>query len=471
MNEFKINKLYQFCMLFCVVMGTSECARFNNFVKRNVKIDSIVLQDSAEEGQADQQVNRGLFGGNCCGCGTCACCLKNIQTIKRVPTTISSSGVYCLNEDLFATSCDQINALITINTSNVMINLNGFTLNGGRRGIFINSNLQNIMIQNGAIINSDLEAIYASPGDSVIQLTDLQIINANQSKCALGVGGIAFAGSETNRISDSLIKNVAVTDTVAVGFNIQFTDTTKIIDSSALSILSTANVSAMGFLIIGDNNLLENDKASHILATGLNLSSYGFLIAGCNGTIIKNSQASLVSTIAPAGNVFGFSIEDSGCTLLDHCISQDNSALPAAAMPVTATNAVGFRSISSSETRFSECLACHNNSPAAGIGHGFVLGATAIGASDISDCISECVSIANTGDGFRVLSTCTDCVTRFSRALANTGFGFNLTATSPTNIFYSNFAAQNVAGNYNNIINVSLLGAVVFGQGDNINGV
>ncbi len=473
MNKLRINKFYQGIIFLCLTIGASTYARNNNLVRKNVKIDSVISQDAPDiqDVQIDEQVNRGLFGGSCGGCGTCACCLKNIQTIKKVPTTISTSGVYCLNENLFATSCDQISALVTISSSDVMINLNGFTLTGGRRGIQINPNLQNIMIQNGAIINSDLEAVYVSPGVKIVQLTDLQIINANQSKCGLGIGGVVFAGLDNNRISDSLIKNVAVTDTVGRGFSLEFTDNTKIVDSSALSILNTTNTSGMGFLIIGDNNLLENNKAAHILTTVTNLSSYGFLIAGSVGTIIKNSQASFISTIAPAGDALGFSVEACGCTLLEHCVSQDNSALPAAAMPVTASNAVGFRSISSTETRFFDCVACHNNSTAAGIGHGFVLGGTLLAQADLRDCISECVSLSNTGDGFRVFSTCANCVTRFSKALANTGFGFNLTAASPTNIFYSNFAAQNVAGNYNNIANVNLLGAAVFAEGDNINGV
>src|ERR1700733_7888873 len=57
-----------------------------------------------------------------------------LQKIKKVPYTIKCSGVYCLTDDFtieMSTTCSFCATGITINASNVVLNLNGYTLSSG----------------------------------------------------------------------------------------------------------------------------------------------------------------------------------------------------------------------------------------------------------------------------------------------------------------------------------------------------
>src|SRR5581483_9404898 len=174
--------------------------------------------------------------------------------INSVPTTLTSSGVYCLASNVPA-ACDLVGPLITVATSDVVINLTGNTLSGGQRGIFVNPNLSNIQINNGAIVNTDAEAIFVSAGCQSVKLVDLQVISCNQSKCSLGLGCIVFNGLTGGRISSCLLSNVLVSDGIGAGISLINVDNSNVSKTNVFSMSSVnPTLNSVGMYVSGNYN-------------------------------------------------------------------------------------------------------------------------------------------------------------------------------------------------------------------------
>lgn len=410
-----------------------------------------------------------------CGCNLSPCCFRNVICVNSVPTTLTSSGVYCLASNVPA-ACDSTGPLITIAANNVVLNLTGNTLSGGQRGIFVNPNLSSIQINNGAIVNTDAEAIFVSAGCQSVKLVDLQVISCNQSKCSLGIGCIVFNGIAGGRISACLLSNVQVSDGVGTGIKLINVDNSNISKTNVFSMSSVnPTLDSVGIYASGNYNTFEYCKVGHVINNLAGLNAYGFQIVSSINAILSVCEADSVTSISPAADAVGFYILNSENTLLDHCTSSASSALASGALPITANNAASFISQGSTTTQMIICSASSNTSPKAGIANGFVLN------NDTLDTLTNCISQSNGTDGFRVLATCSHCLVRLSAANGNGGFGFDYTGPVPpplTNVFYSNFAARNGTPpgplfNFSaSIPNVSPLGSFFppAGQSDNING-
>ena len=117
------------------------------------------------------------------------CCIPITKTV-----TISSPGLYVLK-------CN-VTAQITITTSDVQIELNGFTLsNSGNPIITINSDLSNIAIRNGLIkgsLNTN-DGIAVASGTSDVQFKSVTFIDCK--------GGILFDGTENSKITCCEVKH------------------------------------------------------------------------------------------------------------------------------------------------------------------------------------------------------------------------------------------------------------------------
>lgn len=426
------------------------------------------------EEKENENQNRGVCKTNICtskGCGSCC------TVIETVPFTISLPGSYCLANGftISSTPCTMVtDSIITIKSSCVTLDLNGFEISGGKNGVTITEGLDSVTLKNGTIRNTTAEAILVARGTQCIQLLDLKLINVNQCD---GLAGIVFLGDAGSHSTSNVIKNVSITDSGAGGISLRFTDYTKIINSQAYSITSTpASLSAFGFEARNANIVsLENCTAANIISmaggytvcgsfSGPSLGAVGYALVNCQGGSLINCQASKIA--APFHGADGFFINCCRATSIEQCSSNYNSSLG----PTH-----GFRSAGSTATVTTQCQACGNTATSTssfGVARGFVID------KDLFTQTYHSLSQENKSDGFYLdYSTSVSCVLGNNEAVSNGDYGFNNPTPTPLPVtaygdkLYQNFGARNGITNFLNIPNVSSLGAAAYNVGDNIDGL
>jgi hypothetical protein len=392
-----------------------------NFFYLNLKTES----NSANQ---DITIQRSFNSNSSCSCS------NNCQTISKLPSTIKTSGVFCLNCDLFASSCDK--PLITINASEVVLDLNGFALSSGSTAIQINSNLSNIIIKNGTITNMTGPGILVLDGTENIQLLDLKVINTNQ--CA-GTASIYFQGTNTNSTINNRIQNVEVSDGNNFGILLEFAEQTKVKNTSVQSIVSINNAPITAGIrdFSGSYNLFENCNVSHI--TGFNVSAkvIGFDIESQASKVRFCKASNVVAMNATNTQAIGFFLcilTGTHCTSAEHCISNNNSS--------TSGESYGFLSQSTAASVIKNCSACNNAGFGNNTGPGMFGGNGFSFQLNTASSMFGCISQNNSHNGYLINGTNSSAVGE-SKALANGLVGFNLADANPSVIFFSNFAASN----------------------------
>src|SRR5207244_344385 len=115
-------------------------------------------------------------------------CDAAVICIKKVPYIITEPGVYALAHNLTISGC---NVGITIATNDVVLDLHGFSLLGGYQAIAVNADLNDIMIQNGTVGDTQADGIIVAGGCSDVQILDMNVVNCNYAQCN-GQAGIFF---------------------------------------------------------------------------------------------------------------------------------------------------------------------------------------------------------------------------------------------------------------------------------------
>jgi hypothetical protein len=134
--------------------------------------------------------------------------------INSVPYTINSPGLYCLAKNLTYTATTD-NA-ITVNASDVTLDLNGFCLTGPGKtsgshneGISINAGLTNVEIRNGSVKSFGYYGIQAA------SCTGIRVIGLRVSDN--GAAGIWMAGFDHLVVGCSAFNNGSFGATIANG--------------------------------------------------------------------------------------------------------------------------------------------------------------------------------------------------------------------------------------------------------------
>ena len=128
-------------------------------------------------------------------------------TIESVPFTITTSGTYKLDGDLVLAGTNQ--TAITVNVSNVVIDLNGFAITTSQYpnyGIVTSSTATNVTIQNGTL-SGFFNSISLAGGQALVQA--LRLINDEE--------GIQAASSCTS----SVIQNCFIAGGAGIGVTVQ----------------------------------------------------------------------------------------------------------------------------------------------------------------------------------------------------------------------------------------------------------
>ncbi len=363
------------------------------------------------------------------------CSFNVLQIIPGLttPVNVTTSGLYCLGGN-FSPSSATGGTAIKIGVNNVIIDLNGFTIqgNGGSStaGVY-NGGYSGVMVMNGSIAFMSSAALYFTTGISQIPTLfsfNNLLLNGNAT-------GINLQYSNIFTIQNCLATNFNTstsTNTNTRGFYLQQNLNGLIKSCSAL-------YNGVGFVLNSNASLVFQDCfANYNLSQGFNHNG---------GTMDR-----FINCIAN-GNLTGFSITNAAPPATGaNTFSSDVTLLGCEA---SNNNGNGFLVNGSQET-VQSCQANDN-----GI-NGFVF----YGANHIvldnravgNNLTGFLFSAANTAPvtGSSGLPTASNCQIRNNTAIFNTNGFSNLSTASTTNHFYSNFANNNFSGKtQHNFINIS----------------
>ncbi len=329
--------------------------------------------------------------------------------------TISTSGAYCLSEDLIS------GKNITIDASDVYLDLNGHTISNVLplgSAIRMTQGQQRITIANGTI-DSCLIGIDGSQNENVT-ISDVRISNVItgiglQSTSNIFISNISISqfndyGIILSECSYAQMKNCIIQNftqpTVGTGYAFQARNQTaqlvKLAISDCTAIGDQGSGSVAGFFI----NNLNTDPSIIVFKNCIskNFNSYGF-----------------------------------------RCASE-NSSIPIICQNCTASNNLqaGFY-ISCSAGTFQNCIANKNN-----IGF-YGIGTVTPSTTGMNDCLLEnCNAHDNVASGFDFTTVGPNNVVKNCLA-TNNNVGFN-TASDNTALYYFNTAIFNTTNNFSNTL-------------------
>lgn len=202
------------------------------------------------------------------------------QTTIFLPTTISTSGSYCLGQN--------INGEIIINADAVHLDLSGHTISGGTNGVTVNSNIKLATIQNGTINSVTNNGINILSGANAVQINNINIEFATQAgisvnsansifinKCDMSFCGTGLQVNSSNKV---IVNNCSAIANNLVGFNLVSSSTNVLLDNKAIGNGTASTADSYGFASQnGSGNIFERCIASSTVTTA---TSNSFVAAG-----------------------------------------------------------------------------------------------------------------------------------------------------------------------------------------------
>jgi hypothetical protein len=404
--------------------------------------------------------------------------------------TINSPGVYCMYDDANWSA----GAAITVNSSNVTIDMQNHTLNGGSSGatgIVINGGLSGVTIKNGNITNPTSACIAKGGADLLLQNIIIQNMNFSVVNVAASYPAVSMQGGAT----DTQFYNVLIEN--CTGYN-----TYIILNPGLFAVVRGCTLSCNGFGASSSGN-------ASITIQGLPQSSgwgQSALIEDCsignnNPIVYPTNNASFSITdmsTAIIRNCFSYGSGTDGFTLnaginatLDNCVAQQSAqdgfffSPGATPMNIVVANCVaqgcvmnGFwiKNLTGSGCKnvvFTNCVAQNNtqngfyitnaqtatgiripitfrgcNSHANG-GSGFELGFGGTGYSPIGyGSLFDCVASNNSSDGFFFSANVTTLKIEHCWAVHNGGVGFQDENDPSLNYYVGARSFNNTGGTY-----------------------
>jgi hypothetical protein len=378
-------KLLLKIVLFLIISGTLQSDNLELPNLQNLSND--LLQSDTDESR-----------GNCI--------IATQINSTNVPFNITTAGSYCVVENITFASTNAI--IISVNASNVVLDLNDQTISGG--GTSLNAiqvnNQSNVTIRNGSLINFTANGVFLSQGCQQVNVSNMLCVNNNSGFAAAGVNRCSF-------------QNCFAILNRGFGFNISNGTATASQNSTlsnclALSTGIGATSTGPGFIFTNCLNFFINNCIAY------GNRGNGFQQTLCSGFVYEQCISS--------GNInsgHGFSIENNN-TSLESCIA-DNNLFD------------GFR-CNCNQISIENCRAKNNRN-----GYNFEGGANGVVLNNLAQ--------RNNAAGFTLGLNTRAIQVRSNTATGNITFGFNDIATlPPLNKFYANFANNN-GTNFNGIPN------------------
>lgn len=262
--------------------------------------------------------------------------------ISAAPYTISASGSYYLTKNLVVATGDAI----TINASNVTLDLNGFTISstqssaGSGAGISLGNSLRNIAIMNGAISSG----VTASGG----------------SYSGTGFGhGINYAGTLP---STTRVTRVSVTGCLMNGINLGFNNSSEVescnvdtVGSYGISATTVSHSTALNTGVVG----VIGENVSDCYATS---ASYGIEATSAINSYGQSSGSGAGIYSTNANNCWGSSATGSGVQATTAGSCYGTSTAGDGVDATAATSCVGISSTSGKGINCALAVGCFGNS-------------------------------------------------------------------------------------------------------------
>jgi len=388
--------------------------------------------------------------------------------------TISSPGVYCMSNDATFTN----GAAITVNSSDVTIDMQNHTLNAGSNsgttGIVINGGLSNITIKNGSITNPTVACISNDSSTSLLQNIIIQNMNFSVIGGTTSYPGILIQqNSLTAQFNSILIENCTGYNTY---ISLKGGSSCVVRGCGLVSALANGNANIAIFgpagfntqLAVIEDCTLVNDSASYPAGVA------SFFLEFALTAIIRNCVSS--GSASPAFTFSAVARPTVSDCVAQQCVSDGFYFVPGAAgatPPVTVSvvnclaqkchNGFFIASVMGNVGYDSVVLTnsvAHNNSSCgfkinnAGIGNiplvcmnctangnaadGFEIGGGAGSAGPIGyGVLTACSSSENSSNGYLISAQAVVLVLEHCTAVSNAGYGFfDQSPGSPSTYFY-----------------------------------
>jgi hypothetical protein len=303
------------------------------------------------------------------------------------PTTITTSGTYCLAQNIIQ---DPTFAVIEIAVSNVALNLNGHTVSNlasGGVGIQVDHNINNVVIENG-IIQASMDAlntgtgIYLQSVGSGTGPTNVRLEKLSITGWYDGIDAFDFNGLVIEDISSSANKNYGLS-------------------------ISTS----------------DNSASLEVRNSVFNQNSYGVNLAVAKGIRFENC-------LFDENTLFGASISECTCVEVANCTA---SGLPIVSN-VCGSGRAGFFIELCTNVVLKENFACCYQ-------YGYWI------ISSSATCLINNVAKGNCNDGFQVLGSTSPITLRGNTSnnngVSGSGYGFDDQDPTGFNKYYNNSACSN----------------------------
>ncbi|MGE4169018.1 MAG: hypothetical protein AB7E68_05685 [Candidatus Babeliales bacterium] len=362
--------------------------------------------------------------------------------------TITDPGFFALGGNLIESG-----TVIRISTSNLTVDLGGYTVSGGVSGIVIDAGLTNVTVQNG-FLDSNVQGITIGAGCSDIIVQNMSIIRCTRS-------GLEVNGTDASQVMRLTVKNITVE------LSTIFTST---VDKTIDSIMTFSNVVE---LMLQDIILQQNGDNT------INLT--GVRIINCSKATVEN-----VLMLNNQGASFqGIFVENTNSSFFNKVQIRMNTA---------ANLLVGIRFTGGILNTGNLCqnFSVLNNSSTSGPLAGFEL-LPFVTKNIITDCVAQNNNVSGSTVGANCIGFNLDqptfcaligCQALYNTATGNAGntafaAGFNIGtsaagATTGTKncAFYNNVATANNAATGTANGNANSYGMrVVSGNGGNVNNI
>lgn len=409
--------------------------------------------------------------------------------------TIATPGIYLLTEDI--ASAVTSNQIININSNNVTVDLNGYTLSGqsdqNMNGIEVASGKNNIEIKNGTLYSMGNAGIKVNASVHNIKISNI-ICNLCNVNNGATTGGIALVGGSETEIEQCIIDNCitySIVPQTAHAYGVYATNTNylTITDSHAKSVRNIGKTySGIGFHIKNSQySIIHNSSAT--LCEG-DLIGAGFYLLTCTTAQLAQctadgnaSSPTYAASTVTTGTGAGFYLNDTNNSLLQECnASNNNSGVTAAGFLqescannqfITCTahgqsvsdstlgmEAAGFRTVrdvTTTKGATQNCLFrdCKAFGQIASTNYSSVAAGFLIGNDTRNSSIIACASFSNnggtngTGIGIDLVSTSTNIfiqgcqILNNKSATANKGIGIRDSASNSSSLLIENFAFNN----------------------------
>ncbi|MGE4169017.1 MAG: right-handed parallel beta-helix repeat-containing protein [Candidatus Babeliales bacterium] len=326
------------------------------------------------------------------------CFIVQHANANSIANVINKRGFYKYSADFIAQPTDPSDAIIKIQSSHVVLDLQGYCMVQdssntvtGLTGIEIGPNVEDVIIKNGSVLQLSGFGVKVLDGSNAVQIENF-IIDGCQAggifidglvsgtgvekfllknslifSCTGAQGspalGVHIKGAHNVRVENcSFLENDALTTSSGYGCFIEQCSTGKIIDCTMQNM--GGNELVAGCYVLSSTNIfLDNCFAMHNRAysTASNAFSAGFYIQ-YSDNIICNDCQSLQNNSAQSA--FGFNVESGTGNIFRNCIAESNSG---------ATGAAGFQFTTQSSSVIEDCLSNLNNTTSSGMAYGIHL--------------------------------------------------------------------------------------------------